>query len=126
MPNTSKAAAQSEPPKPAVPSEPPKPATNSETPPFSVGVIESTEPPAEGAGKYWCKYTIVQGANTITGYRQGGVKAVKAAVAEIVADMNQRRMGKRGRVHLTPSGKPKANAAVVKPVAKSAAKSASK
>ena len=83
----------------------------SETPPFSVGSIESVEAPAEGEGKYWCKYTIVQGANTITGYRQGGVKAVKKAVGEIVADMNQRRMGKRGRVHLTPSAKPKAAAA---------------
>lgn len=76
-----------------------------EAPPFSVGVIESVEPPAEGAGKFWCRYTIVQGSNTITGYRQGGVKAVRKAVGEIVADMNQRRMGKRGRVHLTPSGK---------------------
>jgi hypothetical protein len=83
-------------------------ALREEAPPFSVGIIESVEPPAEGAGKYWCKYTIVQGSNTITGYRQGGVRAVKQAVGEIVADMNQRRMGKRGRVHLTPSGKPKA------------------
>jgi hypothetical protein len=84
---------------------------NDKTPPFSIGEIESTEPLAEGVGKYWCKYTIVQGTNTITGYRQGGVKAVRLAVGEIVADMNQRRMGKRGRVHLTPSSKPKPNAA---------------
>ncbi len=83
--------------------------TYEKTPPFSVGQVESTKPPTEGAGKYWCKYTIVQGSNTITGYRQGGVKAVRKAVGEIVADMNQRRMGKRGRVHLTPSSKPKAN-----------------
>jgi len=83
--------------------------TYEKTPPFSIGQVESTKPPAEGAGKYWCKYTIVQGSNTITGYRQGGVKAVRKAVGEIVADMNQRRMGKRGRVHLTPSSKPKAN-----------------
>jgi hypothetical protein len=83
--------------------------TFEKTPPFSVGQVESTKPPSEGAGKYWCKYTIVQGTNTITGYRQGGVKAVRKAVGEIVADMNQRRMGKRGRVHLTPSSKPKAN-----------------
>ena len=76
-----------------------------ETPPFSIGLVESVEPPSEGEGKYWCKYTIVQGPNTITGYRQGGVKAVRKAVNEIVADMNQRRMGKRGRVHLTPSSK---------------------
>ena len=81
---------------------------NEEAPPFSVGIIESIDPPAEGSGKYWCRYTIVQGSNTINGYRQGGVKAVKKAVGEIVADMNQRRMGKRGRVHLTPPSKPKA------------------
>ncbi len=82
-----------------------------EAPPFSIGKVESVEPPAEGAGKYWCKYTIVQGHNTITGYRQGGVKAVRKAVTTIVADMNQRRMGKRGRVHLTSSSKPKPRAA---------------
>ena len=93
MPSTSKAATR-----------------HDETPPFSIGQIESVEPPAEGEGKYWCKYTIVQGTNTITGYRQGGVKAVRKAVNEIVADMNQRRMGKRGRVHLTPSSKSKASA----------------
>jgi len=80
-------------------------ALKDQAPPFSVGIIESVEPPANSAGRYWCRYTIVQGSNTITGYRQGGVKAVKKAVGEIVADMNQRRMGKRGRVHLTPSGK---------------------
>jgi hypothetical protein len=80
-----------------------------EAPPFAIGEIESIEPPVEGAGKYWCRYTIVQGSNTINGMRQGGVKAVKKAVGEIVADMNQRRMGKRGRVHLTPPSKPKAN-----------------
>jgi hypothetical protein len=76
-----------------------------DAPPFSIGEIESTEPPTEGAGKYWCKYTIIQGPNTITGYRQGGVKAVRLAVNEMIADMNQRRMGKRGRVHLTSSSK---------------------
>lgn len=83
-------------------------AVKSGAPPFAVGNIESVDPPVEGAGKFWCRYTIVQGANTITGYRQGGVKAVKKAVGEIVADMNQRRLGKRGRVHLTPSAKSQA------------------
>ena len=96
-------------------------ALREEAPPFSVGIVEATDPPAEGAGKYWCKYTIVQGHNTINGIRQGGVKAVKKAVGEIVTDMNQRRMGKRGRVHLTPSGKPKA---AVKPAVKATAKPA--
>jgi hypothetical protein len=91
-----------------------------EAPPFSVGIVEATDPPMEGAGKFWCKYTIVQGHNTINGIRQGGVKAVKQAVGEIVTDMNQRRMGKRGRVHQTPSGKPKA--AVVKAKVKAQAK----
>jgi hypothetical protein len=46
-----------------------------EAPPFSMGTVESIDPPAEGAGKYWCKYTIVQGHNTITGYRKGGAEA---------------------------------------------------
>ena len=79
-----------------------------EAPPFSIGQVESVKPPTEGQGKYWRKYTIVQGQNTITGYRQGGVKAVRKAVNEMIVDMNQRRMGKRGRVHLDMShrGKP--------------------
>jgi hypothetical protein len=93
-------------------------ALSQEAPPFSVGIIESVAPPDYGAGKYWCKYTIVQGSNTITGFRQGGVRAVKKAVDEIVVDMNQRRMGKRGRVHLTPSGKSKAKALAQQAAAK--------
>ena len=94
----------------AIPGTATKAIPSTATPPFSVGIIEAVKPPAEGEGKYWCKYTIVQGSNTINGLRQGGVKSVKKAVGEIVADMNQRRMGKRGRVHLTPSSKPKAGA----------------
>ncbi|MEC9375319.1 MAG: hypothetical protein VYA80_02980 [Pseudomonadota bacterium] len=82
---------------------------NMEAPPFSIGEIESIPPPIEGAGKFWCRYTIVQGPNTINGMRQGGVQAVKKALREIVAEMNQRRMGKRGRVHLTPPSKHKTN-----------------
>ena len=92
-----------------------------EAPPFSIGQIESVAPPSEGEGKYWCKYTIVQGPNTITGYRQGGVKAVRKAVNEMIADMNQRRMGKRGRVHLTSSSKKQAPAKPV-PAKQTAAK----
>jgi hypothetical protein len=92
--------------KPVAAADPSKPVNGrEETPPFSIGMVEPVEPPTEGEGKYWCKYTIVQGSSTITGYRKGGVKAVRKDVNEIVADMNQRRMGKRGRVHLTPSSK---------------------
>lgn len=36
----------------------------------------------------------------IRGYRQGGLRAVTTAVEEIVAQLNERRMGKRGRVNL--------------------------
>jgi hypothetical protein len=42
----------------------------------------------------------VQGTNTIHGYRQGNLGAVTKAVEEIVFQLNERRTGKRGRVHL--------------------------
>ena len=50
-------------------------------------------------------YVIAQGANRIEGHRQGKLKAVTQAVEEIVAQLNERRLGKRGRVNLVPTPK---------------------
>jgi len=56
-------------------------------------------------GEDWHRYVISQGNNTIEGYRQGKPRAVKQAVEEIVAQVNERHMGKRGRVNLVPTPK---------------------
>lgn len=73
--------------------------------PFEVSSITRAEAP-EGAGSAsWYRYEIAQGHNEIVGHREGSLKAVTEAVAEIVLRLNERRMGKAGRVHLTPGPK---------------------
>ena len=81
------------------------------TPPdiYKLDQIEKSKAPDGGDGKDWFRYTITQGDNTITGYRQGSQRAVTKAVKQIVVDLNERRGGKKGRVHLTPSRKKAAN-----------------
>jgi hypothetical protein len=74
---------------------------------FQLGDIERAQAPDGGAGQSWFRYTITQGPNTITGYRQGSQRTVSKAVKDIVVELNERRNGKKGRVHLTPSRKPK-------------------
>ena len=77
--------------------------------PFEFCDIERAKAPDGGTGQDWFRYTITQGPNTITGYRQGSQRSVTKAVKEIVLELNERRNGKKGRVHLTPSRKPKRN-----------------
>lgn len=77
------------------------------TQPFEIVSIRRTEPPGGGKGSNWYRYKIVQGTNTIDGYRRGSLKAVTLAVEEIVAQLNERRNGKRGRVQLVTAGKTK-------------------
>jgi len=48
---------------------------------------------------------IAYGTTTIDGCRQGSLKAVTGAVEEIIAQLNDRRLGKRGRVNLVPTPK---------------------
>jgi hypothetical protein len=74
---------------------------------FQLDGIARAKAPDGGAGKDWFQYTITQGANKITGYRQGSQRAVTMAVKEIVTELNARRNGKKGRVHLAPSRKRK-------------------
>ncbi|TDJ48263.1 MAG: hypothetical protein E2O52_01210 [Gammaproteobacteria bacterium] len=74
--------------------------------------IEKAGAPNGCTGKDWFRYTITQGVNKITGYKQGSQRAVTKSVKEIVLELNERRAGKKGRVHLTPSRKrQQANAA---------------
>ncbi|MDH3976949.1 MAG: hypothetical protein OEU86_00420 [Gammaproteobacteria bacterium] len=67
--------------------------------------IEKAKAPSGLDGADWFRYTIVQGQNRITGYRQGSQRTVTKAVKDIVVELNERRGGKKGRVHLTSSRK---------------------
>ena len=73
---------------------------------YEIESVSPAEPPQGMDGTNWHCYIIVQGTNKIRGYRQGSPRAVKAAVEEIVVQLNERRGGKRGRVHVQlPSAK---------------------
>ena len=73
--------------------------------PYEIVSVQKAQPPHGVEGTDWHRYIIVQGTNTIQGYRQGNLGAVTRAVKEIVAQLNERRIGKRGRVNLVmPAG----------------------
>jgi len=74
--------------------------------PFELISVEKSDPPDGGQGTDWVHYRIVQGPNTIQGYRRGSVASARKAAKEIVANLNERRSPKRGRVQLTQSRKP--------------------
>ena len=75
---------------------------------YEIVSVESTIPPAHMGGTCWHCYVIGQGANTIRGYQQGSLEAVRQSVEEIVTRLNERRLGKRGRVYLDTSNHGKA------------------
>ena len=70
---------------------------------YEIVDVHPSDPPVDMVGSDWHCYVIVQGANTIRGYRRGSLGAVTAAAEEIVLRLNERRMGRRGRVHLDMS-----------------------
>lgn len=74
---------------------------------YEIVSIEPADPPWDMTGTGWHCYVIEQGSNTIRGYQQGDIAAVRRAVEEIVERLNERRYGKRGRVHLTMSAQGK-------------------
>ena len=73
--------------------------------PYEIVSVQRAEPPPGLEGSNWYRYVITQGSNTINGCRQGNLKAVTLAVEEIVVQLNERRLGKRGRVNLVPTPK---------------------
>ncbi len=75
---------------------------------FRAGAITKVEAPAGTEGGTWYRYEIFQGANTITGFQKGSKASVTEAVELHVERLNERRVGKPGRVHLTPSPKKRA------------------
>ncbi len=75
---------------------------------YEIVSVRRAEPPTGTEGSNWYRYVIAfEGTNAIHGCRQGSLKAVTMAVEEIVAQLNERHLGKRGRVHLRP--RPKRN-----------------
>jgi len=76
--------------------------------PYEIVSVRRAKAPPGGKGSNWYRYVIAfDGTNTIHGCRQGGLKAVTTAVEEIVAKMNERHLGKPGRVNLIPTPKKK-------------------
>ena len=73
--------------------------------PYEIVSIEPSVAPSGTEGTDWYAYVIAQGAHSINGYRKGRLKAVTLAVEEVVAQLNERRFGKRGRVNLVPTPK---------------------
>ena len=73
---------------------------------YEIVSIEPTEPPSGMEGSDWHQYVIsFESSDTIQGYQQGKLRAVKAAVEALVAQLNERHLGKRGRVNLVPTPK---------------------
>ena len=63
--------------------------------PYEIVSVRRAEPPPGAEGSYWYRYVIAfEGTNTIHGCRQGGLKAVTTAVEEIVAQLNERHLGR--------------------------------
>ena len=62
--------------------------------------VEAVETPAKLSGVNWHRYTIGQGDNRIVGYQQGEIATVNESVRRIVDQLNERRLGYRGRVQL--------------------------
>ncbi len=76
--------------------------------PYKIVSVRRAKAPPGGKGSNWYRYVIAfDGTNTIHGCRQGGLKAVTTAVEEIVAKMNERHLGKLGRLNLTLTPKKK-------------------
>jgi hypothetical protein len=73
--------------------------------PFRVSSITRADAPEGAHSPDWYRYEIAQGQNAIVGHREGTLSAVTQAVADIVIRLNERRLGKSGRVHLTPGPK---------------------
>ncbi len=75
--------------------------------PYEIVSVRRAEPPLGTEGSTWYRYVITQGTNTINGCRQGNLKAVTEAVEEIVTQLNDRRLLRRGRVGLVMTSKKK-------------------
>ena len=76
--------------------------------PFRIVEFARADPPTGQPDTEWYRYVISQGRAAMAGIRQGSRESVIAAVEDIVNRMNERRLGRSGRVHLKMGGNPKA------------------
>ena len=74
---------------------------------YEIESVQRTDPPPGAEGSAWYRYVITQGTNTICGYRQGNLKTVTGAVRELVAQLNERRLGKRATAPKTTAASKK-------------------
>jgi len=77
-------------------------------PPYEVSAIRRADAPSGTAGGNWHEYVIsFEGSDSIQGLNSGSLKAVRTAVNEMFAQLNERHLGKRGRVNLVPTPRKK-------------------
>jgi hypothetical protein len=62
-----------------------------------VSIKPARHAPSGSVGRDWLVYSIAQGVNLITGYRQGDLAAVTADVERIVVSLNERQFTRRAR-----------------------------
>lgn len=73
---------------------------------YEILSIKHADAPSGMEGTNWHQYVIsFEGSSNIQGYQQGTLKGVTKAVEELVGQLNERHMGKRGRVNLVPTPK---------------------
>jgi hypothetical protein len=75
--------------------------------PFRIIEFARADPPGGQPESEWYRYVISQGRAAMAGMRQGSRESVIAAVQDIVDRMNERRLGRSGRVHLKMGGNSK-------------------
>jgi len=68
--------------------------------PFKIVSVTKSDGPAGTEQKDWYRYVISQGNDPIIGLRRGTKKSVVEAAEEIVFSLNERLVGKPGRVHV--------------------------
>jgi len=84
---------------------------------YEIVSVQPSDAPPNMSGSDWHCYVIVQGTNTIRGYRRGKIGVVRTAVEDIVSRLNERRIGKRGTVQLViPSSRKLARQAGEEPL----------
>jgi hypothetical protein len=77
--------------------------------PFRIIEFAKADPPSGQPDTEWYRYVISQGRAAMAGMRQGTRESVIAAVEDIVNRMNERRLGRSGRVHLKMGSNPRAD-----------------
>jgi len=62
---------------------------------YEIKSVLKTDPPPGAEGSDWYRYEIAHGSNSISGYTQGSLEEVTAAMEENVVMLNERQFGKR-------------------------------